>query len=211
MIGNTIHNKKLLPLALLLGSLTLGGAGWFGYSLWTAASNASSGWRTANEDMRGLLLQQSESRGTAKAQLANTATAVKTKEAAVPTASAARPSEAGAGSQSDSSPGTASTEQAPLAEANKGMASSTVEASSKDAGKTAKPSEKRESGVKISLNTASAQQLTAIPGIGDSKARAIVAYRDQIGRFQQVEQLLDVKGIGDKLLEKMRPYVTVES
>jgi competence protein ComEA len=64
---------------------------------------------------------------------------------------------------------------------------------------------------KLRLNTATAAQLRALPGIGDSKANAIMAYRKQIGgHFQSVEQLLEVKGIGEKLLAKIQPFVTVE-
>lgn len=64
------------------------------------------------------------------------------------------------------------------------------------------PSSKR-----INLNTATLEQLDELPGIGQSKAQAILAYRQQIGQFKSVEQLLEVNGIGEKLLEKLRPYL----
>ena len=61
----------------------------------------------------------------------------------------------------------------------------------------------------INLNTATADQLEAIPGIGPVLAQRIIEYRQTRGRFQSVDELLEVRGIGAKRLENMRPYVTV--
>lgn len=61
----------------------------------------------------------------------------------------------------------------------------------------------------INVNTASADELTQIPGIGASKAQAIVAYRAN-AQFTSVNDLTNVKGIGEKLLAKIAPYVTVQ-
>jgi len=60
---------------------------------------------------------------------------------------------------------------------------------------------------KVNLNTASAQELTALPGIGDVLAARIVAYREGHGRFQTPEGLKQVRGIGDTLLEKIRGLI----
>ncbi|MCS6918996.1 MAG: helix-hairpin-helix domain-containing protein [Fimbriimonadales bacterium] len=62
----------------------------------------------------------------------------------------------------------------------------------------------------IDLNTATAEQLEAIPGIGPTLAQRIVDYRRANGRFHSVEELLEVQGIGQKRLENMRPYVIVK-
>lgn len=62
----------------------------------------------------------------------------------------------------------------------------------------------------INLNTADAEQLEAIPGIGPVLAQRIIEYRQTHGRFQSVDDLLEVHGIGAKRLESMRPYVTVK-
>lgn len=68
------------------------------------------------------------------------------------------------------------------------------------------------SGILVNLNTADAEQLqTMLFGVGSSKAQAIVAYRDQHGDFESVEQLLNVSGIGIRTLEENRPLLTVES
>ena len=48
------------------------------------------------------------------------------------------------------------------------------------------------------------------PGVGEKTAERILAYRDTYGKFVTVEQLLDVEGIGEGLLEQLRPYVYVE-
>ena len=62
----------------------------------------------------------------------------------------------------------------------------------------------------INLNTATAEQLEAIPGIGPVLAQRIIEYRQMHGRFQSVDELLEVRGIGPKRLENMRPYVVVK-
>lgn len=62
----------------------------------------------------------------------------------------------------------------------------------------------------LDLNTATAEQLEAIPGIGPVLAQRIVDYRRANGRFQSVDDLLEVQGIGQKRLENMRPYVVVK-
>lgn len=59
------------------------------------------------------------------------------------------------------------------------------------------------------LNTASAAELEAVPGIGPATARAIVEYRSKHGNFKRVDDLTAVSGIGPKTLEKLRPYLTV--
>lgn len=69
-----------------------------------------------------------------------------------------------------------------------------------------KPTLKPES---INVNSASAAQLVQLPGIGPSYAERIVAYRTEHGSFKTVDELKNVKGIGKKRLEQIRPFVTV--
>jgi competence protein ComEA len=59
------------------------------------------------------------------------------------------------------------------------------------------------------LNSATLAQLETLSGIGPVKAQAILDYRAGAGGFSSVEQLLEVKGIGEKTLEKLLPYVTL--
>jgi competence protein ComEA len=61
----------------------------------------------------------------------------------------------------------------------------------------------------IDLNTASAQVLEEIPGVGPVLAQRIIMYRDQNGGFQSVEQLTEVSGIGEATFAQMQPMVTV--
>jgi competence protein ComEA len=62
--------------------------------------------------------------------------------------------------------------------------------------------------LRIDINTASAAELATLPGIGDSKAKAIVEYR-AADPFRTVEDLKKVKGIGDKTFESLRPNLMV--
>ncbi|USB34415.1 helix-hairpin-helix domain-containing protein [Paenibacillus sp. YPG26] len=59
----------------------------------------------------------------------------------------------------------------------------------------------------VNINTAGLEELQNIPGIGAKKAAAIVDYRNQHGAFTKVADLTKVKGIGPKMLEKMKPYI----
>ncbi len=61
----------------------------------------------------------------------------------------------------------------------------------------------------LDINTATVEQLVALPGIGQVLAERIVAYRDAHGPFTSVNQLGDVEGIGDALVERLRPLVIV--
>ncbi len=60
---------------------------------------------------------------------------------------------------------------------------------------------------KVSINTASAEELVDVPGIGPATAEAIVVYRSEIGQFQTLEDLMNVKGIGPKKFEKIKDLI----
>jgi competence protein ComEA len=61
----------------------------------------------------------------------------------------------------------------------------------------------------VDLNTATAEQLDTLPGVGPATAAAILEHRDREGPFRSVEELLDVPGIGDAKLAQLRDLVTV--
>ena len=63
---------------------------------------------------------------------------------------------------------------------------------------------------KVNINTATADELAKLNGIGKVKAEAIVAYRTANGKFKAVEDLGKVTGIGDKTLEKLKADLTVD-
>jgi competence protein ComEA len=60
----------------------------------------------------------------------------------------------------------------------------------------------------VNINTASAAELAGLKGIGDAKAKLIVEYREKNGPFKSVEDLSQVKGIGEKMVAKLRPAIT---
>lgn len=85
-----------------------------------------------------------------------------------------------------------------------GASSAAKKKSTPAGGKLKKPGE----GL-VHINSADSDELQRLPGIGPVTAQKIIQYRARLGRFVKPEQLLDVKGIGPKTFEKMRPFVTL--
>lgn len=69
--------------------------------------------------------------------------------------------------------------------------------------------QKKPQGKPVDLNTATIAQLEQVPGIGPSRAGAIVNLREKSGPFERVEDLLAIRGINKARLEKLRPFVIV--
>lgn len=61
---------------------------------------------------------------------------------------------------------------------------------------------------KVNLNTATAEQLASLPGVGASLAARIVEYRTKSGGFKNANELMNVKGIGEKNFGKLEPHIT---
>jgi competence protein ComEA len=61
----------------------------------------------------------------------------------------------------------------------------------------------------VNLNTASAADFESLPGIGKSTAQRIVEYRQKSGGFKKIEELMNVKGIGEKSFLRLKPLITV--
>lgn len=61
----------------------------------------------------------------------------------------------------------------------------------------------------LDLNTCTIADLTTIKGIGETRADAIIQYREYLGGYTSVEQIKDIKGFGDSLYEKVADYLTV--
>jgi competence protein ComEA len=63
----------------------------------------------------------------------------------------------------------------------------------------------------IDINRATYAQLNLVPGIGPAKASAILEYRDFLGVFVSLDQLLNIRGFGEKTVEKLSVYFTLEA
>jgi competence protein ComEA len=61
----------------------------------------------------------------------------------------------------------------------------------------------------IDLNSASVSDLESLPGVGRRTAERIIEYRQKNGSFKKIEELMNVKGIGEKSFLKLKPLVTV--
>ena len=61
----------------------------------------------------------------------------------------------------------------------------------------------------VNLNTATLQELTTLPGVGKKKAAAIIEYRSKNGKFKSVDDLTKVKGVGTKMLAKLKGRLNV--
>ena len=80
-----------------------------------------------------------------------------------------------------------------------------------DAPKETAPKETRAPEVTfpVNINTANLTQLMALPGIGEVIGQRIIDYRNAHGPFQSLDELINVKGIGEKRLADLKPYATV--
>jgi competence protein ComEA len=71
------------------------------------------------------------------------------------------------------------------------------------------PSPSSQGGDKVNINTATAEELSTLPGIGPTKAQCIIDYRTTNGPFRSIEEIKNAKGIGDATFEKLRDKITV--
>lgn len=72
-----------------------------------------------------------------------------------------------------------------------------------------KEEEENEKNSRININTATAEALTEIPGVGEATAEKIVTYRKENGKFKTIEDIKNVSGIGDKKYEAIKDYISV--
>ena len=73
----------------------------------------------------------------------------------------------------------------------------------------ARPSSAASTAAPVNLNTATEAQLESLPGVGPAMAKRILEYRQQNGGFKKIEDLMNVRGIGETSFLKLKPLVTV--
>ncbi len=61
----------------------------------------------------------------------------------------------------------------------------------------------------VNINTASQEQLCTLPGVGSSKAKSIIAYREQNGAYQRIEDIMNVEGIKEGVFQKIKDHISV--
>lgn len=196
------------------GILALAGAAVLGYVLLQPTGSADiPGWEPVNAQVAKALGDAagagSPATTAAAAGAQSSPSAEGSAKAGAPSAGqAASDSPAGqAGAVGASTAGTAAAGQ-PSANGS-GQAAPPAADSSAGASGVAATGASPDSSEKLNLNEATAEQLDALKGIGPAKAQAIVDYREQQGPFHSVYDLLQVKGIGSKLLAGIRAEVTV--
>lgn len=109
-------------------------------------------------------------------------------------------------SQTQGEPYTVSVQQAAVSASS----SSAAQSETSDASQNSQQPDSLLEGERIPINTADVQELDRLPGIGPTKAQAIVDYRTEHGPFQSTDQLLEVSGIGEATLEGLLDYITLD-
>ena len=77
------------------------------------------------------------------------------------------------------------------------------------AGSTTGQTQEPEKEKKVNINTASKEELMTLPGIGESKADAILAYRERYGHFLEPEELMEIEGIKEAVFSKIKDYIVI--
>ncbi len=86
----------------------------------------------------------------------------------------------------------------------------TIEKVAEEAAEAAEKVAEEEANAEVNINTATAEELSTLEGIGEMKAESIIEFRGNHGHFTKIEDLKNVKGIGDKIFEKIKDQITVE-
>ena len=90
-----------------------------------------------------------------------------------------------------------------------GLSCGSVSVLAQQAGAVSAAETKTTDASKINLNSATAEQLATLPGIGSATARLIIEYRTQVGKFSRIEELMNIKGIGEKKFVALKDFLTL--
>lgn len=195
------YGNKLKRLLLIIGAVLL-----CAFVVWPFLRGGSVSLHTAfrpmNAEMKELLSLE------AKEKKDSTAKVSSTPKAQATTKAQATPAVQKVTSKPAVSPKESSTPVGLASPTNSSSAPSDTTSSSVPITKSASTSTEPQPGL-LDLNTATLEQLDKLPGIGESKAKAILDYRLKKGRYKRVEELMDVKGIGEKMFEKLKGLVFV--
>jgi competence protein ComEA len=190
-------NSSATNRILVAGMLTVGGA-LLAYALFHNSSNSTiPGWVTVNGPLKKAvetLQSTQEPNAVQSTQQPNAAQSTQSTQEPKSTPLTKSTKEPNSPAPTTSQEGSGSVE----------TASSTASANTND---TPEPSDSVST--RIDLNKATQTELETLPGIGPSKAKEIISYRDQHDGFRNVEQLLEVKGIGQKMLDRVSELVSV--
>lgn len=180
-----------------MGALILAGAVMLGFALRETTAKEPPGWVAMNEQVEAVLASQAKEEEQANNQEKGTSAVEK---------GAAVKADNGAEAAAVKEPQADQADQVAPSEA-----SSRGTSAEQSEGKPPIVKDEADSSGKIDINRATAEQLDELPGIGAAKAKAIIADREKNGPFQSTKDLLRVKGIGTKLLEKMNPLIVAGS
>ncbi|SEN07464.1 helix-hairpin-helix domain-containing protein [Paenibacillus sp. OV219] len=201
--SNKIKSQKLLIIVLLVAAVVL-----VCTALYQPESSGQPGWEAVNNQVERALGaeeavkeqdQEAEKAASGGAGVGETKNgsgeSVRTNVGAGSSAGAGAGAEIGTGASGDTS----------------ASRDTSASASASDVGKsenTTKPPPVMDG--KVDINHATVEQLDTLPGIGASKAKAIVADREQNGVYHSADDLLRVKGIGPKLLAKLKAFIVLQ-
>jgi competence protein ComEA len=82
-------------------------------------------------------------------------------------------------------------------------------AAAQEGGRKTTPAPTASASAPLNLNTATVTQLETLPGIGKATAERILEYRQKMGGFKKVEDLMNVRGVGEKSFLRLKPLITV--
>ena len=80
---------------------------------------------------------------------------------------------------------------------------------STEGGSSGKAVRETENGSVVNINLASMNELQLLPGVGPSTAQKIVDYRQQNGKFQRIEDIMNISGIGEKTFENLKDFIEI--